>query len=113
MGLKNYGPITTGDRGPRITVGDIPDAFDARQKWPSCQKPVRDQSKCGSCWAFGAAETLTDNLCVLGVSASVLSPQDLISCDSKDHACKGGTLPSAWSYIASNGLIDDSSFPYQ
>merc|ERR1712217_801416 len=41
------------------------------------------------------------------------SPQDIISCDAKDHACKGGTLPSAWSYIDANGLEADSAVPYK
>lgn len=74
--------------------------------------PVRDQAKCGSCWAFAAAETLTDNLCVLGGAVPVLSPQDLVSCDAKDHGCHGGTLPDAWHYMKSNGLVSDACMPY-
>jgi len=80
-----------------LSVGSIPDAFDGRTKFSSCQKAIRDQASCGSCWAFGAAETLTTNLCVLGQDVPVLSPQDLISCDASDHGCNGGTLLNAWS----------------
>lgn len=33
-------------------LSDIPDTFDARQKWPSCPSisDIRDQGSCGSCW---------------------------------------------------------------
>lgn len=113
MGLRELGNIPVGNGSPVLEVGDIPDSFDARTKFSQCNYPVRDQAHCGSCWAFGAAETLTDNLCILGVTSAVLSPQDLISCDKTDHACQGGTLPSAWDYIKSNGLIEDSDFSYQ
>lgn len=127
MGLHDYGKkplpaeglLRGGAANGKVVVGDIPQAFDARTEWPKCKRPIRDQAHCGSCWAFGAAETLTDNLCVLGVlsssseAAAVLSPQDLISCDSADHACKGGTLPAAWKYIEANGLEADSSMPYK
>jgi cathepsin B len=113
MGLKDYDKKPQVSAGAGVDVADIPDAFDARTQWPSCKAPIRDQAHCGSCWAFGAAETLTDNLCVLGLDPPVLSPQDLISCDMTDHACKGGTLPDAWKYIAKNGLEADSSVPYK
>lgn len=98
---------------PYLGTRSIPTSFDAREEWPNCKKGIRNQANCGSCWAFGAAETLTDNLCVLGQADLTLSPQDLISCDSVDHACSGGTLPSAWNYIDSHGLVDDSCMPYQ
>eukprot|EP00811_Abedinium_folium_P000647 NODE_10593_length_1341_cov_5.317957.p1 GENE.NODE_10593_length_1341_cov_5.317957~~NODE_10593_length_1341_cov_5.317957.p1 ORF type:complete len:400 (+),score=42.83 NODE_10593_length_1341_cov_5.317957:93-1202(+) len=112
MGLLNYGDRPVAVAGAASKVGSIPEAFDARHTWPSCQSLVRDQANCGSCWAFGAAETLTDNLCVLGISAPVLSPQDLVSCDTADHGCNGGSLLSAWSYIEEHGLVSDGCIPY-
>lgn len=95
-----------------VTVGDIPEMFDGRSEFSGCQKSIRDQADCGSCWAFGAAETLTTNLCVLGLGNPILSPQDLVSCDTADHGCNGGTLPGAWDFIDQNGLRSDSCLPY-
>ena len=40
-------------------VNPIPDSFDSAKEWPKCAKlinDIRDQSNCGCCWAFGAAE---------------------------------------------------------
>merc|ERR1712166_226091 len=85
MGLRSPSDSTQSQRMEPLQVGTIPTSFDARTKWPQCKKPIRNQAKCGSCWAFAAAETLTDNLCVIGSSPPVLSPQDLVSCDKVDH----------------------------
>ena len=49
---------------------------------------------------------------MLGKAPPVLSPQNLVSCDKTDHGCHGGTLPSAWQYVDSNGLVSDTCMPY-
>jgi cathepsin B len=92
---------------------DIPAEFDARTKWPGLIHPIRDQQRCGSCWAFSASEVLSDRVAIATNKASpVLSPEDLVSCDPNDMGCSGGQLPEAWDYLKDNGIVTDSCFPY-
>ena len=55
---------------------DLPESFDARDEWPDCIQPIRSQGQCGGCWAFGAAEALSDRFCIAsgGKINVVLSP---------------------------------------
>jgi len=96
-------------------VGDdtIPTDFDAKTKWPGLILPIRNQQQCGSCWAFSAAEVLSDRVSIASGKASpVLSPEDMVSCDKSDQGCQGGMLPNAWNYLTNTGIVTDKCFPY-
>ncbi|KHJ89320.1 papain family cysteine protease, partial [Oesophagostomum dentatum] len=93
------------------TVPDIPESFDAREKWPFCKSLgfIHDQSACGSCWAVSGASTMSDRLCIQtkGKDQTLLSDADLVSCC---HACNpaggcNGAWPYfAWQYVMTNGI---------
>lgn len=91
---------------------NYPDSFDWRVA-SKCVHPVRDQGHCGSCWAFGATEALSDRFCVAskGQVDVILSPQYLVDCDSGNMGCSGGYLDAAWEFMAT-GVPDDKCYPF-
>eukprot|EP00347_Sterkiella_histriomuscorum_P011695 403371460 len=93
----------------------LPDSFDSRTQWKDCVHPIRDQAQCGSCWAFAAAESLSDRFCIAsqGKVNLVLSPQDMVSCDTSNFGCFGGYLDQAWQYLEQQGVSSDSCEPYK
>ena len=91
-------------------TSDIPAHFDAREKWPNCPsiKEVRDQGCCGSCWAFGAVEAITDRNCIAsnGQRTADISAEDLLSCCFLcGQGCRGGYPDQAWMYWVYMGIV--------
>lgn len=69
---------------------------------------VRDQGSCGSCWAFGAVEAMTDRICISsqGKNNFHISAEDLVDCCSScGFGCDGGYPESAWEYFMRTGLV--------
>lgn len=96
-------------------IAAIPDSFDARQQWPECPtiQEIRDQSDCGSCWAFGAVEAASDRICIdtKGANKAHLSAEGMVGCcTSCGFGCNGGDPASAWSYLASTGVVTGGNY---
>jgi len=94
-----------------LRVIDLPKSFDSRLKWgkmcPSV-KEVRDQGSCGSCWAFGATEAMTDRICIHsnGAQKPHISAEDLATCCSScGFGCNGGYPGAAWKYFEYTGIV--------
>lgn len=89
----------------------LPKEFDARKTWPKCVYPIRNQGKCGSCWAHGCTESLSDRYCIHGVDVN-LAPQDLVSCDKANNGCQGGNGYTSFKYLVNTGAVTEACFPY-
>lgn len=87
-----------------------PDSFDSRTQWSKCQSisEIRDQANCGSCWAFGAAEAMSDRVCIASDQTiqTRISTQDIMTCcTSCGQGCNGGYLGPTWSYFQNTGVV--------
>jgi len=75
--------------------------------------PVKNQGQCGSCWAFSATETIESYWILAGHTTAILSPQQIVDCDSNDYGCNGGWPYNAYQYVISQGGLDtEASYPY-
>ncbi|KAA0200775.1 Cathepsin B [Fasciolopsis buskii] len=93
---------------------EIPRSFDSREYWGHCPtvSQIRDQSSCGSCWAFGAAEAISDRICIhsCGDVMAEISALDLLACcESCGDGCYGGWPGLAWDYWKNNGIVSGGS----
>ena len=117
----------------------LPEAFDARTQWgEQCTTigAVRNQARCGGCWAFGAVESFTDRRCIACATATAsataagkpepekkktnctaesepMSTEYMIDCDTNDSGCSGGNLDDAWKFIVATGLPTEACYPYR
>ncbi len=88
-----------------------PEQFFSAEQWPKCDsiKEVRDQSTCGSCWAFGAVEAMSDRICIASNQTlqTRISSEDLLTCCGVGcgNGCNGGYPSGAWNYFKRTGIV--------
>ena len=88
---------------------NLPESFDLRKEYPNCEslREIRDQANCGSCWAFGAVEAMSDRICIQSGQKlqTRVSAQNLLACCGNcGFGCDGGMPSYAWRYWQSNGI---------
>nr|CAH04630.1 cathepsin B [Suberites domuncula] len=114
MGVLQGGPLDIKLPEKDITpLKDVPDMFDARMQWPDCPtiKEIRDQGACGSCWAFGAVESMSDRFCIHFNQSAHISAEDLMACcETCGMGCNGGYLGAAWRYFEHTGLVTGGQY---
>lgn len=112
-----WGFGTRGDAGITRTLRegfdpesvDLPRSFDSRVAFPKCAEvlgTVRDQGKCGSCWAVAVVEVMNDRLCVAtdGTEKRELSPEYPLTCFESSSGCDGGDVVSTFREAAKRGV---------
>lgn len=73
---------------------------------------VTDQGSCGSCYAFSTIEAAESSYAIATGELYKLSEQHIVSCDSSNWACDGGLQWYASRFLAQQGTILDSDYPY-
>lgn len=97
----------------------LPEMFDSRINWAACKDVIgniRDQSNCGSCWAFGTTEAFNDRVCISsgGKLKQSLSTADTTGCcNSKEcfsFGCNGGQVGTPWKWFEKTGVVTGGAF---
>ena len=88
---------------------DLPKEYDLRKVYPNCETltEIRDQANCGACWAFAAAEVMSDRLCIKskGKLQTRVSAQNIASCCKFcGHGCQGGWPELAFKFWEQTGV---------
>jgi len=100
-----------------LSSGELPESVDWRDE--GAVTDVRDQSSCGSCWAFSAVESLESHHFLKNKEQAglteppILSVQQVLECDPHDDACYGGFPERAFQYIKeAGGIVAETDYPY-
>jgi KDEL-tailed cysteine endopeptidase len=76
--------------------------------------PVKDQSSCGSCWAFSTVAAIESAYLQKKKRLLDLSEQQLVDCVYNRDGCDGGWMDTAYDYIRyfNRGIELESEYPY-
>ncbi|XP_017309833.1 tubulointerstitial nephritis antigen-like [Ictalurus punctatus] len=93
----------------------LPSYFNAAEKWPGKIHEPLDQGNCAASWAFSTAAVASDRISIqsMGTMTPQLSPQNLISCDTRNQGgCAGGRIDGAWWYLRRRGVVTEECYPF-
>jgi cathepsin L len=86
--------------------------------WRGISTPIKDQGRCGSCWAFASISALESHIAIQTGTLYSLSMQELVSCAPNamncggNGGCTGATGQVAYDYVASAGIVQEWQFGY-
>jgi len=101
---------------PSLTGDDLPTAIDWRDH--DIVTAVKNQGGCGSCWTFGATETLESHWAKKTGALNVLSEQQILDCTPNPDecggtgGCAGGTAELAYNKLTATGQTSEWLYPY-
>jgi C1A family cysteine protease len=114
--MPNYKPMDI-ERGAPEPVKELAGSKDWRTA--KAVTAVKDQGRCGSCWAFSATEAIESYYMLKGNNGNStgtlmnLSAQQITSCDKNDGGCNGGFTETAYEYVHKAGGIEtEANYPY-
>jgi len=102
-------------------IGEISPSVPSEWDWRNVNDsnwvtPIKDQSSCGSCWAFGTIVQLESAIMIskLGSGQMLdLSEQYMVSCNKTNLGCNGGYMDRAYDFLVEEGVPPEPCFPYK
>lgn len=92
---------------------EVPESFDWRDE--GVVTPVKNQGRCGSCWAFASLAAIESAYLLAGRTDDPdfdLAEQMLLSC-TRGNGCYGGTSYRAFDFVSANFATDEDAMPYR
>lgn len=86
--------------------------------WQGVSTPIKDQGRCGSCWAFASTAALESHISLQTNTLYSLSMQEIVSCAPNpmdcggNGGCTGATASVAYEYVATAGIVQEWQFGY-
>lgn len=112
--IWTFGSVPTVQQDDVLDLSALPTSVDWRTK--GVVTNVKSQGNCGSCWSFSTTGALEGIYAIKYGNLVSFSEQQLVDCDNgitKNHACNGGLMDVAFSFISSNGgLCTEQEYPY-
>lgn len=96
--------------------GPLPSRVDWREK--GIISPVRNQGKCGACWAYSTVEVVESMAALFSdVDVIPLSVQQIMDCATANntkgtHGCEGGDTCSTLRWMAESGIVIEKESEY-
>lgn len=89
----------------------VPDEVDWVAK--GAVTPVKNQRRCGSCWAFSTTGSMEGAYQIATGKLLSFSEEDLVQCDHNgDQGCSGGLMDNAFEWIEKHGICLEADYPY-
>ena len=85
--------------------------------WTPYLPPIKDQSMCGSCWAFSGIDALEGLYKIKHNESLVFSEQLMVDCVVSpdypgNHGCGGGSYEDVFEFAGAHGVTLETNYPY-